>query len=826
MATIRLPKGADPQVIADRLERELALLYKGRYTGPMRVTKHYGPGDHPSGSSQKEHGRRGDTTEGRRLFSVNVDGEDSETVQPRTPAQAYGLPELPEGQHWVLDDKLPEVEKKVAALGRRAARRGLDKYELRTLDQHATYTKTTYDELGKNKTERVYTFTAVEVTGDPPKYPGFRFVAVLQHMQNEDDSVVNIIRQVPGSEDVTIPKEYYTAGSNCMVCDRDIYRRDTFLVEKDGDIVQCGRDCLKDYTGHQDPLAAADAITIWADLADTLADEDNWDVGRNAHYYPSTATWLTVVAAAIRVGGYVSAKAVHEGRASISTKDIALDAFAKPQLAQERWGIEVTDADRQMAADTIAYFDELDDEEVMRDQFTWNMTQAIRQRYVMPKTEGISAYGIVAYQKALGKEIEQKRRAAESDWVGAPGDKVDLPGLTVTGVWVDEGQYGATYQYDFVTDDGDVVRWRKSKEPVEVSTGWEADEELLTSYITSSQEQHDKAVEVREGQLVKLAEAKSEAERIAAEHVGETDPVLGDWPGPDQVPDELRDRLVPPRLPNRPEPPRLLTRDDVGHVEGSGFDELGETQADETIGGVPIDQVDFAAWRTEMHDRYRQAFEAELERLRSDKEAWLDKSEESTAALNTFFGKHPPRWSDQRYTLNAALRPLGLDMETVPVEAVTMRNGETTTKPAYQHVVPDMLDAEFDAWQAKVTERAAAVKARQAVISDPLYTKYRTWRNEAMPMRTAQNNAVGLENLIAKPIPEPLTREQAIERAKRDYETKAVRPLKVGDRIAIKKAPIAAQKGRRPGNDTYKGVKQTNLSGVRATNITFLGSDE
>ena len=98
------------------------------------------------------------------------------------------------------------------------------------------------------------TYFEIEVTGTAPKLEGWDFIGTIDHNRDDSGKVVNLLRNVPGK---SIPHKYHDVGTNCDHCGKNIYRKDTFIVEKDGDTKQVGRSCLKDFLGHKNPEQVA-----------------------------------------------------------------------------------------------------------------------------------------------------------------------------------------------------------------------------------------------------------------------------------------------------------------------------------------------------------------------------------------------------------------------------------------------------------------------------------------------------------------------------------------------------------------------------------------
>ena len=158
--------------------------------------------------------------------------------QDERPAPTDGVPveaELP--RVWFLTaEELAATQAKVAALRKRAARKGFTGQ----IDLAAVPATRTYQSAGGLPvTEHGFDVT---ITGEPPRYAGWRFVAAVDAVEGG-----TIVRYPPGST-TTIANDQIRAGQ----CDHCHTRRappTTVLVthEDTGHLLQVGRTCLKDF---------------------------------------------------------------------------------------------------------------------------------------------------------------------------------------------------------------------------------------------------------------------------------------------------------------------------------------------------------------------------------------------------------------------------------------------------------------------------------------------------------------------------------------------------------------------------------------------------
>ena len=141
---------------------------------------------------------------------------------------------------WFLNaEELAATRAKIAKLQRRAARKGFTGL-IDVTAVPATRSSTSPGGLPVT----VHGFD-VTITGDPPRYEGWRFVAAVDAVEGG-----TILRYPPGAP-AEVNNDQIRAGE-CDHCHTTRARRSTVLVahEDTGQLLQVGRSCLKDFLGH------------------------------------------------------------------------------------------------------------------------------------------------------------------------------------------------------------------------------------------------------------------------------------------------------------------------------------------------------------------------------------------------------------------------------------------------------------------------------------------------------------------------------------------------------------------------------------------------
>ena len=302
----------------------------------------------------------------------------------------------------------------------------------------------------------------VQVEGEEPKIEGAEFLATLDHLE----SGANVIRRVPGSDEEQNLDNYRGGDQKCDYCGLKRRRNMTFIVRKDGQIQQVGRECLKDFLGHGDPNAIAAYMERWQelDLLDRGGDDEERE-GRGPRYV-GTDDFLTHVATMMREdGGYVKRGGSSEyGRRP--TADAAMsNMWAYKNRDTDRQGrplwIEPLPEDEARAAKALEWARTVLAEKPEKSEFEHNVASMVAGGALPERGEGYAAYLITMYERETGREIERERIAkvaAASEHVGTVGERLKLK-LKVEQIWEREGNYGTTFITKLADEQGNVFKW-------------------------------------------------------------------------------------------------------------------------------------------------------------------------------------------------------------------------------------------------------------------------------------------------------------------------------------------------------------------------------
>lgn len=285
-----------------------------------------------------------------------------------------------------------------------------------------------------------------EITGEPPRYEGWTFLA---RAECDADSGL-IVYGAPGADPVD--RARIRPGA-CDHCGLDRNRKAVFIVKhEDGREMQVGSTCLKDFLGWN-------INPVWI-AGDDHLDEPDGGWGRIEPTY-STETVLAFAWAATQAFGYVRSSDFYK----TPTKSVVLSALHPTNAA-----------DRLLAEDVLPH---LDGAEAMAKVIRqWVLDQPDGNTDYMPNLKGIAAGQFVSYKKfgflvsapqawarAQERDLIRKRETAElcNEWNGQRGDKLTLR-VKLTSIRHVNSDWGVSDLYTFVgVDDKCVYKWFSSR---------------------------------------------------------------------------------------------------------------------------------------------------------------------------------------------------------------------------------------------------------------------------------------------------------------------------------------------------------------------------
>lgn len=359
---------------------------------------------------------------------------------------------------------LPRLEAEINRLNKRAEKLSLPPVKFEVVAQHSVERE---DALGFKYT---VVYHECQVIGEAPRIRGWKFVAVLEPVENG-----LIVREVPGQ---SCPIQFRTTDSHCDHCKTTRRRNAIFVLEctengndqKTGEFRQVGRDCLADFLGHENPeslLAGAEFIATMVGRF-SEAEDFEWGFGGSLRYKPAVPIdqFVSVVSILSRRLGWVP-KSQAFGAFRQATADIAWTICRKPH---DKWvadfvlhnNLQAEAKDIEIARAAIEWAKAIGPG--TSNTYLYNLGVLCREDCVVGKNSGYVASVIEAYRKRVSAEIA-KKVTAESQFVGEVGKRQDFEELVIQYLKEREGTFGVKTQVRFLDPKGNVLQWWASGSP-------------------------------------------------------------------------------------------------------------------------------------------------------------------------------------------------------------------------------------------------------------------------------------------------------------------------------------------------------------------------
>lgn len=387
------------------------------------------------------------------LPPTNATSEDSSLSRGEKQVVTPGAGDANEPQPWALSPKrtipldfLPDVQARIAAVNRRAARLQCAPFVLTVGPVYAVPDRRFRDSLEPSGF-RPMEVVDVEISGERIEVAGFRFLGRIDF-----EGGATLVNARPGE---TIPAHYRTTTPRCEHCNSDRRRTAVFLFRRNDDDthIQVGRQCLADFMGH-DPARVLHSVSLWAELCGDLDDAEGGYGGRTPDTVGVDAT-LATAAAVIRSqnGRFVSRSAADQTGTPPTSADVFEQLFP-PRPAPEsfkRLDITADDIARAAAAkawalETMAHADASD--------YEYNMIQLLQSYTVRSRRIGLLVSLLGVYARHLG-ELQARAKRVDA-FVGTTGERRRFA-ATYSGCTTIDTAYGTLYIGRFDTTDGLLV---------------------------------------------------------------------------------------------------------------------------------------------------------------------------------------------------------------------------------------------------------------------------------------------------------------------------------------------------------------------------------
>lgn len=361
--------------------------------------------------------------------------------------------------------------------------------------------------------EILKSFTQVEVSGEAPKFDGWRLVARLLHagQTGADQTIVNA---VPGE---TVPPQFRTSGCRCDHCQKDwVVRKDTFVVAKGDEYKQIGTSCLRDFLGHTSPDNTVAMATYYSEVIAAVfnpdaeeREEDHFGLWVRDGIVKSLPEVLAIVAAHHRVFGWFSRTVAEKMDKVPSVCTVERVIFCKAVSDDDKALVKQltsTEDDEANAVKAIEWAKSITGES----DFEHNLKSIATSGHASHRTMGLSCAIYGAWRKAVEVEASRKIAAETSIHIGTVGERIILHEIKVLSArCIGEGQFGATWLIKLTDDEGNAMTWFTNEEKLTAGS--------IVS-IKATVKKHDEFRGVKQTLLTRVTEIATteQAARLAA----------------------------------------------------------------------------------------------------------------------------------------------------------------------------------------------------------------------------------------------------------------------------------------------------------------------
>lgn len=312
---------------------------------------------------------------------------------------------------------IPELEKKIARISKKASKLGVAPVSM-TLGETRTMQTRGSHRIGTP----ILTYNAVEVevTGHAPVIEGWRFVAVVRHKRTGNE--FHIIPSVILTPDEEFRMgDFRTSERRCDHCNMNRVRNATYLLlNEEGEYKLVGSTCLGDFTGYNDPQAAASACENIFKMFDWCVSYSRMTPRTTKQFF--LTEWMAFVQQAVtqNSGQFVSRREAGEN----STADTAKRAIIAYANGDDTI-IPPTDPDFSMAGGMIEWAQSLRGTSDGHGDFMENLTAIMSSDMITEHDMGISAAVYAAHKRWTADQI---RKAVQSSQIhiGTIGEKITV----------------------------------------------------------------------------------------------------------------------------------------------------------------------------------------------------------------------------------------------------------------------------------------------------------------------------------------------------------------------------------------------------------------
>lgn len=334
----------------------------------------------------------------------------------------------------------------IEQLNKKALKCGEDKIEY-------TIIETFYKD---DKSKRINKFYNIEVEYEDIKIDGYKVIATICH--NYEDG--NVVRLSPTTK--TVNEKYRTIDGICQHCNTNRRRKQTVLLENEqGEIIQVGKTCLKDFLGHN----INDKIKYIENLDSFTLELNGFGGYCEVDKFLYTNRILEISNLLIKTFGYIKTRNEYGENVESSTKNMAFLLYNsdKPDRYWSEKLKEVfeTLANEKYKDEEIEKMKEMIKNDNSNSEYISNLKVLSSNDFIEVKDLGFLVSLPVYYNRNIEKQNKTKGTEG-SKWVGEPKQKMTLD-VTLDKIKGFDTQYGYMKVYEFKDKQGNLLVWKTSK---------------------------------------------------------------------------------------------------------------------------------------------------------------------------------------------------------------------------------------------------------------------------------------------------------------------------------------------------------------------------
>lgn len=345
----------------------------------------------------------------------------------------------------IFEGNMDRLSKKLTTISNKCAKYGCE-FHFEELGE-------TFRKIKDENTNEVYTarFITVDVSGTA-KLNDWEFVATIEHADP-----MNILRSF--RPDVAVPERFYTADTYCEHCHTRRYRKDTYIVHntQTGEFKQVGKSCLKDFTGGLSAEQVAQYISWFDELIKGEAAEPGFK------QYDSTEEILQNAVESVRLYGFTKTECY---AGATSTKQVVLEQVHHYGLYRDRIRDDGFDPDHQGNAEKVKAIMAWVESLPMELGYISNLKATLARSYCEYRDVGIICSTVASYDREMeyqARKAREQKQGSKSQWVGNEGDRIELHNLSIKLLTSWSTEFGYTYLYKFVDEQGNSFTWKTGK---------------------------------------------------------------------------------------------------------------------------------------------------------------------------------------------------------------------------------------------------------------------------------------------------------------------------------------------------------------------------